>query len=90
MKVKPKDSIAHAIRALLKQAPDGLTATQIAEQIGRLRGTVYAALQQRMGDAYIDRWSPVTSSRTGGRPCGFEAIWCLADVPAHCPHPTRG
>lgn len=74
------------VRGILKTAPDGMSATQLAEMLDKPRDSVFYSLRERMADAYIDRWRPVPN-RHGGKPCQYEAIWCLADVPQDCPKP---
>ncbi len=70
-----------AIANVLYAADDGLTVTQIAKELDRSTQYVRHSLKT-MRDTYIDRWQ-----RAGMQ---YEAVWCIADVPADCPKPTRG
>lgn len=69
------------IRQLLRSHEDGLTVKQIAELIS-VEPSNATAMVQKMPDAYIDRW---VKPRRGP----FTAVWCVVDVPAHCPRPTK-
>lgn len=70
------------IRALLRQHPEGMTCNEIGQQIGATYSTVRRALEG-MPDAYIDRWVLLPGGR--GQ---FNAVWCVVEPPANCPHPT--
>ena len=70
----------HAIRMLLQQYQDGLTATEMAERLEKDRGSINRALPQ-MPDAYIDRW---TSHRKQ-----WAAVWCVIVPPENCPKPME-
>ena len=70
-----------AIANVLYAADDGLTVTQIAKELDRSTQYVRHSLKTKR-DTYIDRWQ-----RAGMQ---YEAVWCIADVPADCPKPTRG
>ena len=70
----------HAIiRALLKQHPDGLMASEVAEALNLQHRATKVALKS-MVDIYIDRWV-----KPGG--CPFAAVWCVVEVPEDCPRP---
>ena len=66
------------IRELLR-GTDGATPSEIARQTDMTASAVIKSLNC-MPDAYIDRWQ-----RAGAR--RFAAVWCVVDVPAHCPRP---
>lgn len=70
------------IRHYLRQQEDGARIQQIAKAVNRRDDAVRSALQG-MPDAYIDRWE--RSPGAGG----FGPIWCVVDVPEHCPKPER-
>jgi len=70
-----------AIRALLREEPDGLTLAEMSQRLS-IRIEVLRNCMTRMPDAYIDRWQ--TSSV--GPPA---AVWCVVVPPPNCPHPTR-
>lgn len=73
-----------ALRALLRQHPDGLTAKQLLEWLPLIsKVTVVKSSLGKMPDVYIDRWTMNTGAR--GQ---HEAVWCVVEVPPHCPHPT--
>lgn len=69
-----------AIRAVLKKFPDGLNAAEIQRFIEAKHSTSVITALKDMGEAYIDRWE----KRATGQ---LAAVWCLADVPEHCPRP---
>lgn len=69
------------IRARLRAAPDGLTASEIAAQLPVYPSAVRTALT-RMPDVYIDRWLV----RHHIRPT---AVWVAVAVPENCPMPGR-
>ncbi len=77
---KPKHP---AIRELLKQHPDGLTAIQITEALGIGKQATTRKCLEAMPDVYVDRWTKQRNSR--GQ---YLAIWVRADIPANCPYPT--
>jgi hypothetical protein len=66
------------IRDALAQAPDGLTAKQLALMLDAEPSAISRSLAL-MPDAYIDRWVKTTGKYT--------AVHCLAFVPEDCPHP---
>lgn len=66
------------IRALLRTRHDGLTAKEIATELGLSYHSAVHALG-RMPDVYIDRWLEVRNT--------FAAVYVVVDVPADCPHP---
>lgn len=70
-----------AVRALLRQHPDGLTATQIMQALPHISDSyVLRKCLEAMPDAYIDRW--------GGPKRGqFYAVWCVVVPPENCPKP---
>lgn len=71
-----------AIRNVLKNNPDGLTAKQIHSMTNINRDSITKALRV-MPDVYVDRW---LGSRQGVRE---EAVWCVVEVPEDCPKPER-
>ena len=72
-----------AIRELLREHKDGLTAKQIHHFLPYIYkvATVKSSLT-KMPDAYVDRWTITLGSR--GQ---YEAVWCVVVPPANCPHP---
>ena len=66
------------IRDALAQAPDGMTAKQLALMLDAEPSAINRSLTL-MPDTYIDRWVKTTGKYT--------AIHCLAFVPDDCPHP---
>lgn len=86
-RVSGDKAIANHVRVVLRQAPDGMSASEIAEHLEARADAVRAALANRMVDAYIDRWEPVPNASGRGKPANFEAVWCVVPVPANCPHP---
>ena len=66
------------IRDALAQAPDGLTAKQLALMLDAEPSAINRSLTL-MPDTYIDRWVKTTGKYT--------AVHCLAFVPNDCPHP---
>lgn len=70
----------HAVRMLLQQYQDGLTAIEIAERLEKDVTSIRRALPQ-MVDAYIDRWTAHRKQWT--------AVWCVIVAPENCPKPTR-
>lgn len=71
------------IRTTLRQHPDGLTLTEIAEHSGVPYRAVHRAVP-KMPDVYIDRWR----APDGAYP--YQAVWCVVEVPDDCPHPVKG
>lgn len=68
------------IRALLRANPDGLSVMQITRTLNLPRESARKAMLA-MPDAYIDRWE------TTGRVGPPRSIWCVVNVPPHCPKP---
>jgi hypothetical protein len=71
-----------AIRSVLKNNPDGLTAKQIYSITNISRDSITKALKA-MPDVYVDRW---LGARQGVREGG---VWCVVEVPEDCPKPER-
>lgn len=72
--------VTHAVRVLLLAAADGLTAGDVARQLGVTKAYVNAVLNSEYG-FYVDRWATV--------PGGSDAaIWMCVPVPANCPRPN--
>ena len=70
--------IQKRIRDALAQAPDGMTALELALALN-LTPTGASRALALMPDTYIDRWVKTTGKYT--------AVHCLAFVPDDCPHP---
>lgn len=68
-----------AIRHVLRQHAEGLTAKQLEALLGINASDVRRCLKV-MPDVYTDRWVK------GGRG-QFERVWVAVHVPPHCPHP---
>ena len=68
------------IRELLAGS-DGLTVKQIQIALQIEVRTLNKSINS-MGDAYIDRW-------TGPYRGQWAAVWCVAEVPQHCPKPDE-
>lgn len=71
------------VREYLKANPDGARIGEMEAALGVTKGGLTQVIK-RMPDVYIDRWV----KGAGGHSGGWLAIWCLADIPEHCPHPT--
>ena len=70
--------ISKKIRDALAQAPDGMTALELALALN-LTPTGVSRSLALMPDTYIDRWHRTTRK--------FAAVHCLAFVPDDCPYP---
>ena len=70
--------ISDKIRDVLAQAPDGMTALELALAL-KVTPTGVSRSLALMPDTYIDRWV-----KTIGK---YTAVHCLAFVPDDCPHP---
>ena len=70
--------ISAKIRDALAQAPDGMTALELALALN-LTPTAVSRSLALMPDVYIDRWHKTTRK--------YAAIHCLAFVPNDCPYP---
>lgn len=70
------------VREILRQHPDGLTTSQLHAMIEAPEGRMRSVLRS-MPDAYIDRW------QTRGTQKYLSAVWCVVDVPEHCPRPEK-
>ena len=68
------------IRELLAGS-DGLTVKQIQIALQIEVRTLNKSINS-MGDAYIDRW-------TGPYRGQWAAVWCVVEVPQHCPKPDE-
>jgi hypothetical protein len=81
---RTRKQLAPLLRDILRQHPDGLTASQIIEILGdnTPSSTIHTSLHN-MPDAYIDRWN---LQNPRGR---YSAIWCVVDVPQNCPRPIK-
>lgn len=82
MKLSKRDDI----RQVLLAHPGGLSVDIIAEMVGMTSRGARGSLMG-MPDAYIARWATVIAR--DGRPVSHRAIWCVVEVPADAPHPTR-
>ena len=70
-----------AIRALLRQHPDGLTVEAIRQAIPAIsKNTTCRNCLEDMPDTYVDRW---VDPRRGQ----WQAVWCIVVPPENCPHP---
>lgn len=69
-----------AIRALLRQHEDGLSANNIAELLNISTNSAMGALT-KMPDVYIDRWQTTRTSRIPF------SIWIAVIPPPNCPKP---
>lgn len=78
-----RSSRAPYVRALLRQYPDGMTANEIASELGLINSTTNNILK-KMPDVYIDRWIQVTPKAK------YSAVWCAVLPPPNCPHPNKG
>ena len=70
---------APGVRELLTAHPFGLTRAEICEALGVSPDAIRKVLKA-MPDVYIDRW---TAPKRGQ----YQAVWCKASVPEHCPRP---
>lgn len=68
-----------AIRKILRQQRDGLTAQQLAPLAGLNAADTRRCLKA-MPDAYVDRWIK-------GKRGQYEKVWMAVYVPPNCPHP---
>ena len=71
--------ISKRIRDALAQAPDGMTASELALALDIGASQISRSLAL-MPDTYIDRWVKTTGKYT--------AVHCLAFVPDDCPYPS--
>lgn len=69
------------VRELLRSHQFGLSTSDIARLLDIRSNTILKVLHN-MPDCYIDRWATPNRGQ-------YIAVWCLADVPKHCPYPTR-
>jgi hypothetical protein len=79
-RVKSSESVASRLREVLRGS-EGMTVRELMVVVGSPRTTVNNALRG-MVDAFVDRWELANSA-----PPVYRAIWCVVDVPEHCPHP---
>jgi hypothetical protein len=70
--------LSKRIRNALAQAPDGMTARDLATALDIEPSQISRSLTL-MPDVYIDRWFKSKSK--------YAAVHCLAFVPEDCPHP---
>ena len=70
------------IRATLRQHPDGLTLSEIAQHSGVPYRAVHRTVT-KMPDVYIDRWTDT------GKVTRHQAVWCVVVPPPNCPHPKE-
>ena len=70
-----------AIRALLRQNPDGLMVSEVAKALGVKNDSIKVALRA-MVDTYVDRWVKLRGSP-------MAAVWCAVEVPPNCPKPEE-
>ena len=70
--------ISEKIRDVLAQAPDGMTALELALAL-KVTPTGASRALALMPDTYIDRWVKTTGK--------YAAVHCLAFVPEDCPLP---
>ena len=70
--------ISEKIRDVLAQAPDGMTALELALAL-KVTPTGASRALALMPDTYIDRWVKTTGK--------YAAVHCLAFVPDDCPYP---
>jgi len=68
------------IRDALAQAPDGMTASELALALNAQPSAISRSLAL-MPDTYIDRWVRTATKYAG--------VHCLAFVPDDCPYPVR-
>jgi hypothetical protein len=80
-RVKASETVSAKLRRLLR-GTEGMTSKELAALVGSTDDYVYHALRNVMVDAYIDRWECANTS-----PPVYRAVWCVVDVPEHCPHP---
>lgn len=71
------------LRRILRAHPDGLTIKQLCGIAGMSDSRYILRALKSMPDVYIDRWD-------GPHRGQFSAVWCVVEVPADCPHPTKG
>jgi hypothetical protein len=70
--------LSKRIRDALAQAPDGMTASELAIALDIPNSQISRSLAL-MPDTYIDRWTAFKSKYT--------SVHCLAFIPDDCPHP---
>jgi hypothetical protein len=70
--------LSKKIRDSLAQAPDGMTARELADALEIEPSQISRSLTL-MPDVYIDRWTPFKNR--------FSSVHCLAFIPEDCPHP---
>lgn len=67
------------VRAYLRVNADGATVREMENALGIPADSLRPALAA-MPDVYIDRWAPARRGQ-------FAAVWCVVEVPEHCPRP---
>ena len=79
-----KQPHAPEVRALLYAHPAGMTIKEVQAMMTKpiKTNTLRKVLEQRMPDAYIDRW-------IHGPRGQYVSVWAAVQVPAHCPYPTE-
>lgn len=58
------------------RASDGMTVRQLSDALAIEERHIRHHLSKTMPDAYIDRWTESS-----------HAVWCVVEVPPHCPRP---
>ena len=80
-KIVINDATKFQIIKMLANNPDGMTRTEISDELGGIEKRTLQYVLDRLPCVYVDRWLP--SKR--GNP---EAVWCVLDKPAKAPLPT--
>lgn len=73
-----RKSVHAAVRAALRERPDGATINELVKVCGRTGAAIRRALL-KMPDAYLDRWEPANTT--------FRTVWCVVVPPPDCPRP---
>ena len=76
-----KKSFHEDIRALLRDAPEGMTAAELAAELGAYNASIWRSLRT-MPDAFICGWE--RQANGAGR---LRARWKAADIPPDAPSP---
>ncbi len=71
------------LRLLLTSHLDGLTVSEISLNTKFAKRSIWHTLRN-MPDVYIDRWTKSFFQAPS------QAVWCIVEVPEHCPKPTKG
>ena len=73
-------SYKEAIRKLLIEHPDGLTAESIGNRLNIRPSVARRCISLSMPDCYLDRWTEPVRGQ-------YQAVYCRGNIPEDAPHP---